>query len=145
MADLVREILIDASPETIFEFFTVPEKHVQWEGTKAELDPRPGGVYRVLVAGSFQAAGEYVEVVPNEKVSFTFGWEQDGNPITPGSSTVEISLHPEGTKTLVRLVHRDIPAEAVSDHTRGWDHYLGRLAVASTGGDAGPDVSPSDQ
>src|SRR5205807_1350155 len=41
MMDLVKEILIDASPETIFEFLTVPEKHVQWEGTKAELDPRP--------------------------------------------------------------------------------------------------------
>ena len=143
MMDLVKEILIDASPETIFEFLTVPEKHVQWEGTKAELDPRPGGVYRVLIAGSFQAAGEYVEVVPNEKVSYTFGWDQEGNPIGPGSTVVEITLHPEGDKTLVRLRHTGLPdADAVEQHGHGWEHYLGRLAVAAAGGDAGPDTPP---
>jgi len=143
MMDLVKEILIDASPETIFEFLTVPEKHVQWEGTKAELDPRPGGVYRVLIAGSFQAAGQYVEVVPNEKVSYTFGWDQEGNPIGPGSTVVEITLHPEGDKTLVRLRHTGLPdADAVEQHGHGWEHYLGRLAVAAAGGDAGPDTPP---
>ncbi|MBV9284964.1 MAG: SRPBCC domain-containing protein, partial [Acidimicrobiia bacterium] len=93
--------------------------------------------------GRHQSAGEYVEVVPLEKVVFTFGWEEEGNPIRPGSSTIEISLHPEGDKTLVRLAHRGLPEDAVSDHTHGWDHYLGRLAVAGSGGDAGPDdVSP---
>src|SRR5438093_10811408 len=103
MAELVQEIVIDASPETIFGFFTDAEKHGKWEGTEAELDPRPGGVYRVLIAGNYQAAGEYVEVVPNEKVVFTFGWEVEGNPVGPGSTTVEITLRPEGSKTLVRL------------------------------------------
>ena len=46
MAELVREVVIDASPETIFEFLTVPEKHVAWMGTKAELEPHPGGIYK---------------------------------------------------------------------------------------------------
>ena len=87
MPELVREILIDATPETIFPFLTEPEKYIEWEGTEAELDPRPGGVYRVLIAGEHQSAGEFVEVVPNERVVYTFGWEQEGNPITPG-------LHP---------------------------------------------------
>ena len=144
MADLVREIMIDARPETIFEFFTVPEKHVQWEGTQAELDPRPGGVYRVLVAGAHQLAGEYVEVSPPDRVVFTVGWEVEGNPIAPGSTTVEITLHPEGDKTLVRLAHRGLPDEdAAEQHAHGWEHYLGRLAVAAAGGDAGPDSGPS--
>jgi len=143
MAELVREIVIAASPDTIWPFLTEPEKHVEWLGTVADIDPRPGGTYRVLVQGRNQSAGEYVEVVPLEKLVFTFGWEQEGNPIRPGSSTIEITLHREGDKTRVRLVHRDIPEAAVADHTRGWDHYLGRLAVATTGGDAGPDVSPT--
>jgi uncharacterized protein YndB with AHSA1/START domain len=143
VSDLVREIVVDASPETIFEFFTVPEKHVQWEGTEAELDPRPGGVYRVLIAGAVQAAGEYVEVVPYEKVVFTFGWDVEGNPVGPGSTTVEITLHPDGDKTLVRLAHRGLPDDdAVAQHGHGWEHYLGRLAVAAAGGDAGPDTGP---
>ena len=145
MAELVREIVIDASPETMWPFLVDPEKHVEWMGTIAEIDPRPGGVYRVLVGGENQSSGEFVEVVPNERVVFTFGWEQEGNPITPGSSTVEISLHPEGSKTRVQLTHRGIPQDAVSDHTRGWDYYLGRLAVTSAGGDAGAETPPKSQ
>ena len=39
MAELVREMLIDAGPETIFEFLTVPEKHMEWMGTKVALNP----------------------------------------------------------------------------------------------------------
>jgi uncharacterized protein YndB with AHSA1/START domain len=140
MAQLVREILIDASPETIFELLTVPDKHVLWNGTEADLDPRPGGVYRVLVAGQHQAAGEFVEVVPNERVVLTFGWEQPDHPIPAGSTRVVYELVPDGNKTLVRLTHSGLPDDAVSDHTEGWDHYLGRLNVVATGADAGPDV-----
>jgi uncharacterized protein YndB with AHSA1/START domain len=142
MAELVREILIDATPDTIWPFLTEPDKQVQWHGTVAEIDPRPGGVYRVLVMGQYQTAGEYVEVVPKEKVVFTFGWEQEGNPVQPGSTTIEITLHPEGDKTRVRLVHRGLPDDVVSDHSQGWDHYLGRLAIAATGGNPGPDTPP---
>lgn len=139
MAELVREIMIDASPETIWPFLVDPAKHVEWMGTVADIDARPGGRYRVLVKGEHQSSGEFIEVVPHERVVFTFGWEEEGNPITPGSSTVEISLHPEGNKTRVQLAHRGIPEEAVSDHTGGWDHYLNRLAIVGTGGTAGPD------
>lgn len=142
MAELVREIMIDATPETIWPFLTEPERHIEWDGTAAELDPRPGGVYRVLVAGQHQSAGEYVEVEPMRKVVFTFGWEQEGHPIPPGSTTVEITLQPEGDKTRVRLVHRGLPDDAVSDHGGGWAHYLQRLAVRVAGDDPGPDLGP---
>lgn len=143
MAELVREVMIDATPETIWPFLTEPDKQIQWHGTVAELDPKPGGVYRVLVAGQYQSAGEYVEVVPHEKLVFTFGWEDEGNPITPGSTTVEITLQPEGDKTLVRLVHRGLPdAQAAEMHGMGWEHYLKRLVVRASGGDPGPDRGP---
>ncbi len=102
----------------------------------------PGGIYRVLVQGQHQSAGEYVEVVPMEKVVYTFGWEQEGHPIPPGSTRVEISLHPEGTKTRVRLVHSGLPDDAIADHGFGWAHYLDRLAVRAAGGDPGPDTGP---
>ena len=142
MAELVREIMIDAAPETIWPFLTEAPKLLEWQGTSAEIDPRPGGVYRVLMAGQHQSAGEYVEVVPNEKVVFTFGWEEEGHPIPPGSTTVEITLHREGDKTRVRLVHSGLPDDAIVDHSQGWGTYLGRLAIAATGGDPGPDTLP---
>ena len=144
MADLVREIMIDATPETIFSFLTVPEKHMEWEGTAVELDPRPGGIYRVLVHGEYQAAGEFVEVVPNEKIVLAFGWDMPDNPIPPGSTRVEITLHAEGDKTRLRMVHSGLPDDdAVAQHVTGWDHYLGRLAVVAAGGHAGPDLGPN--
>ena len=139
MAELVREIVIDATPETIWPFLTEPDKHVQWLGTVAEVDARAGGIYRVNVAGKYQSAGEFVEVVTHEKLVFTFGWEEPNHPIPPGSTTVEITLHPEGDKTRVRLVHRGLPADAVDDHGDGWGRYLDRLAIVGAGGDPGPD------
>jgi uncharacterized protein YndB with AHSA1/START domain len=142
MAELVQEIVVDASPETIFELLTVADEQVRWMGTEAELDPRPGGTYRVLVAGQYPAAGEFVEVVPNDRVVFTFGWDAPGNPVPPGSSTIEISLHPEGEKTRVRLVHRDLPESVVGEHTHGWGHYLSRLSAAASGAELGPDTGP---
>ena len=140
MAELVREVVVDASPETIFPFLTDPSKHVLWMGSEAELDPRPGGAYRVLAQGVHPGVGEFVEVVTNKKVVFSFGWDEPNHPIPAGSTEIEITLIPEGEKTRVRLAHRGLPDDAISDHTKGWDHYLDRLATVATGGAAGPEV-----
>ncbi len=139
MTELIRDIVVDASPATIFPFLVDPELHLKWMGTEAEIDARPGGAYRVLVGGDHPSVGEFVEVVPDERVVFTWGWDEPDHPIPAGSTRVEITLTPEGGKTRIRLVHRGLPADAVAEHTGGWDHYLGRLAVAGTGGDPGPD------
>src|SRR5262249_46268463 len=102
MAEVVREIVIDATPDTIWPFLADPDRRVEWMGPEAELDPRRGGVYRVWVGGQNRAAGEFVEVVPTEKLVFTFGWESEEHHIPPASTTVEITLHREGSKTRVR-------------------------------------------
>jgi len=140
MAELVREVVIDASPDTIFPFLTDPQRHTLWMGSDVELDPRPGGTYRVLAMGVHPGVGEFVEIVPNTKVVFSFGWDEPNHPIPAGSTEVEIALIPEGEKTRVRLTHRGLPDDAVSDHTKGWDFYLDRLATVAAGGDAGPEV-----
>lgn len=132
-------IRIEAEPAAVFEFFTDPEKMVRWKGSKALLDPRPGGEYRVDVNDLQIAVGEYVEVVPPERVVFTWGWEgNDGIP--PGSTRVEITLTADGDGTVVRLVHTDLPTEeAAAQHGQGWTHFLSRLQIAAAGGDPGPD------
>jgi uncharacterized protein YndB with AHSA1/START domain len=143
MAELIREVVIVARPETIFPFLVDPEQHLRWMGTEAQLDARPGGAYRVLVAGRHPSAGEFLEVVPNERVVFTFGWDEPDHPIPAGSTKIEITLIPDGDKTRVRFVHSGLPDDAVADHTSGWDNYLGRLVVAVAGDDPGPDVVPT--
>jgi len=139
MTELTREVVVDATPATIFPFLIDPALHVRWMGTEAELDPRVGGTYRVLANGTHPGVGEFVEIVPDKKVVFTFGWDEPNHPIPASSTEVEITLTPVGEKTRVRLVHRGLPADAIDDHTKGWDHYLGRLAVVATGGEVEPD------
>lgn len=142
--EAVREITISASPATIFEYLTDPKKMVEWMGTEAALEPVPGGEFRVLCGGVNPSAGEFIEVVENERVVFSFGWDVPGHPIPAGSTEVEISLSPLGDSTLLRLVHRGLPDDAIGDHLRGWDYYLGRLVAVNDGDDPGPDLPHLD-
>lgn len=133
------EVRIAARPEIVFSFFIDPAKMMRWKGISASLDPRPGGIYRVDINGRDVARGEYLEVAPYSRVVFTWGWEGEGSPLPPGSSTVEVTLIPDGDGTLVRLRHRGLPLDQRDSHAEGWNHYLPRLAIAAAGGDPGPD------
>jgi uncharacterized protein YndB with AHSA1/START domain len=137
--DIVREIRIEAPPEEVFPFFTDPDKMIVWKAVEATLDPSPGGIFRINVTGHDVARGEYVEIDPPRRVVFTFGWEAEGSPEPPGSTTVEVTLVPDGEGTLLRLVHSGVPEEMRERSTGGWDHYLRRLVVAAEGGEPGPD------
>jgi uncharacterized protein YndB with AHSA1/START domain len=137
-----REIAIAARPETVWDFLVDEAKITRWMGTRAELDPRPGGIYLVGVIPNHTVRGEFMELDPPRRLVFTFGWEagEDGpNPVPPGSSTITIDLVPDGDGTLLRFVHELASVESASNHSVGWDHYLGRLAIAAGGGDAGAD------
>ncbi len=136
---VVVERHIKASPATVFTFFTDPRRWLQWQGVDAELDPRPGGTFRVNVRGDGYASGAFTEFDPPRRAVFTWGWEMPGNPVPPGSSTVEIELVPADGGTLLRLTHRDLPPETGDVHRQGWEHYVDRLAVRAGGGDPGPD------
>jgi uncharacterized protein YndB with AHSA1/START domain len=133
------EVRIEARPETVFEFFVDPEKMSRWKGSSAELDPRPGGTYRVDgIAGGATVVGEFVEIDPPSRLLFTWGWEGD-EEVPPGSSTVEVTLTRDGDGTLLRLVHRDLPAGQGARHMEGWEHFVRRLVEAAAGRDPGPD------
>jgi uncharacterized protein YndB with AHSA1/START domain len=110
---------------------------VRWQGTKAELDPRPGGVFRVWMDEDSVARGEFVEVEPPNRVVFTWGWE--GNEgVPPGSTTVELTLQADGDGTVLSLRHTGLPdGEAAAMHEEGWRFFIGRLATAVRGEDAG--------
>ena len=139
-----RELVIDASPETVWEFLVDPAKAVLWMGTSASFDARPGGQYRVEVIPGHTAAGEFVELDPPHRLVYTWGWEpgEDGPAtVPPGASTVEVELVRSGKGTALRFIHSGLPStEAAESHGVGWDHYLARLEIAGAGGDPGPDV-----
>jgi uncharacterized protein YndB with AHSA1/START domain len=134
-----HEVRVAASPDTVFEFFTDPAKMVQWMGTEATLDPRPGGICRVNPGGHEMVAGEFVEVRRPRRIVFTWGWEAALFSTPSQSTLVEVSLTPDGEDTVVRLAHRRLKAEALAFHRAGWEHFLPRLALAASGADPGVD------
>ena len=138
-AAVVREVRIAARPETVFSFFTDTAKITRWKGTRATLDPRPGGLFWVDVNGRDIVRGEFLEVVPFSRVVFTWGWEREEIGLRPGSTTVEVTLVPDGEGTIVRLLHHGLPDTHREFHAQGWDHFLPRLVIAAEGRDPGPD------
>lgn len=141
-----REIFIDASPETVWALLTDADEATRWMGRNATFDPSPGGGYRTEVVPGQVVVGEFVDIDPPHRLAHTWGWEGDANTTVPvGSTIVTYELLPTAGGTLLRLTHRDLPSvDSAGSHSRGWGHYLERLATVASGGTPGPDPWFSD-
>jgi uncharacterized protein YndB with AHSA1/START domain len=136
-----RETQIAAPPATVFAYLTDPEKILNWMGTEASTEPNPGGLYLVKGVGNGNVArGAFREVVPVHRLAYSFGWDNN-DEVPAGSSLIEIDLIDRDGGTLLRMTHSGLPnAMQCESHSKGWAHYLGRLAVAATGRNPGPDL-----
>jgi uncharacterized protein YndB with AHSA1/START domain len=146
---------VAAAPEAVFLYFTDPARYVQWMGSEATLDPRPGGTYRVHMSDGFKAAGTYHTVDSPHQVVFTWGFADEeaathtkhqhgeatsGGAMPAGSTRVTVTLAPEDEGTRLTLRHDDLPTtELTEGHQIAWETYLPRLAIRAAGGDSGPD------
>ena len=121
-----QTLRIRARPETVWRYWTEPERMCDWWGAAAELDPRPGGTCRVQIGGGGVMRGEYLELVPYERIVFSFGWEPtEGAPdVPPGSTQVEVTLTADADDTIVTLRHTGLPAAQADQHRAGWAHFL---------------------
>lgn len=130
------EVAIAAPRDIVFEYLVDPDKLMRWMGHEGEIDAHPGGTFALRVTESDWAEGSYVEVEPPSRLVLTWGW-RGSDIVPPGSSTVtfEVRDSVEGNGTVVRLQHTGLPAGQADEHEHGWNHFLGRLAVAAPGGD----------
>jgi uncharacterized protein YndB with AHSA1/START domain len=125
---------LKAPPAKVYAAWTDPEKVKGWMGPgevkakSAECDLRVGGRYRwVMVAPSGQeldVRGVYREIVPNEKLVFTWSW------ITAPEreSLVTVLLKPDGDGTLLTLTHEQFFDEDARDqHNNGWIGALDKM------------------
>jgi uncharacterized protein YndB with AHSA1/START domain len=119
-------VLVDASPDEVFEYFTGPEAMVRWMGQFARLDPRPRGEFTVDINGS-PVRGRYEELEPPHRVVFTWGIA-GSDLLPPGASTVEVRLTEVAGGTRVDVIHSGLPDIEQTKHARGWRHFLARLA-----------------
>ena len=132
--DVVEQSLhIDARPETVWRYWTDPERMRDWWGA-AQLDPRPGGVCLIEMENGGVMRGEYLELVPHERLVLSFGWDAtEGAPdVAPGSTRVEVTLTRDGDGTLLELRHSGLATMTLRDlHGDGWGHFLPLLAAAA--------------
>ena len=123
------ELAIAAPARVVWELLTTADGLVRWVGPEATAEAMPGGELRWTHPDGSTVVGRFVELVPHERVVFTYGWEDGRMGVPPESTTVEIDLSEREGITHLRLVHRGLPPEAIEPHEHGWAYFLGRLAV----------------
>jgi uncharacterized protein YndB with AHSA1/START domain len=133
---LETSITIKAPRAKVFAAWTKPELMRNWFApgpmtvASVSADPRPGGKYSITMQGkdaSPTVTGEYQEVVTNEKLVFTWGWE--GDPSQKTLVTILFRDTKEGTE--VALKHKRFADVAARDkHRQGWDGCLAKLDQA---------------
>jgi uncharacterized protein YndB with AHSA1/START domain len=134
-----RTVVIAAPRSRVYALLTDAEGLVHWMAPEAVVDPRPGGLITWRHLNGDRCGGWFVELVPDRRVVFTYGWEREDVGIPIGSTTVEITLRPIPTGTELHLVHRGLSAPMAEAHDGGWSNYLGRLSTTAEGRDPGPD------
>ncbi|WP_159711781.1 SRPBCC family protein [Geminicoccus flavidas] len=125
-----------ASPERIWSAWTEPRQLVQWFGpdagptVQAETNVRKGGRFHIafhtLDGERHDVSGEYREVVPHQRLVFTWAWRS-----TPErESLVTVALKPDGDGTVMTLTHEQFFDEAARDaHRSGWTGAVEKLAA----------------
>ncbi len=127
MHTLDRTILICAKRSTVFRYFTDSKRFADWWGAGSQIEGKAGGSLRIFMPGGITASGEVLEITPNEKIVFTYGFDS-GTPIPPGGSRVTVTLqdHPEGT--LLSLHHEFADTATRDHHVQGWRYQLALFA-----------------
>ena len=126
---------LKAPPAKVFAAWTDPDKVKRWMGPgevkvlRAECDPRPGGRYRWLMQNpasgeEHDVSGVYREIIPNEKLVFTWAWKT----MPERETLVTVLLKPDGDGTLLTLTHEQFAdADARDRHRGGWTGALDNM------------------
>jgi uncharacterized protein YndB with AHSA1/START domain len=124
---LDRTVVIAATPDVVFRFFTDSTRWATWWGPGSTVEPKAGGKVYMRHANGIESGGEVVEVQSPTRFVFTYGF-LSGKPIPAGSSRVTITLQPDKAGTRLTLRH-ELGDEAVrNEHIQGWRFQLSLFA-----------------
>jgi uncharacterized protein YndB with AHSA1/START domain len=125
---LVITRLLKHDRAKVFAALTDPAKMADWfygmetGQAKVTVDLRPGGHYVIEMSNAagekHKPHGTYLEIVPPEKLVFT--WSSEGF-VTDSKVTVELFERNEGTELV--LTH-ELPEDMVEPHRQGWTSCL---------------------
>ena len=132
--ELVIARVFDAPRALVWKAWADPERVAKWWGphgftiTSCEMDVRAGGAYRVCMRSpegtDHWVQGVYREIVPPERLAFTWAWEDEsGKP--RHETLVTVTLAERGTRTELTLRHSGFESDAARDeHREGWTECL---------------------
>jgi uncharacterized protein YndB with AHSA1/START domain len=124
----------------VFKAWTDAKELKRWWGPPGydapsiEVDLRVGGRYRFtmrkLTDGHTSiVTGVYQEIVPNERLVFTWNWEQ--GPSFGSNTVVTVEFRDAAGGTELVLLHERFESEHDRDqHTKGWDGCLEKFETA---------------
>ena len=125
---------LNAAPEKVYAAWTDPAKIAKWFGpdagpvTRSVTDVRAGGRYSIVFhtddGEEHNVSGVYREVIPNEKLQFTWAWRS-----TPErESLVTVLIKPDNGGSILTLIHEQFFDDAARDrHRHGWTGSLDKL------------------
>ncbi|MCX5215716.1 SRPBCC domain-containing protein [Kitasatospora sp. NBC_00240] len=131
------ERVLPAPCSVVFRSLTEPQGLARWWGPdgfaipSVESDLRPGGSYRIAMqppeGNLFYLAGEFLEVAPPERLSYTFRWE-DPDP-EDRETVVTLSLRDAGgSSSGLVFTQGDFATERRRAlHEEGWTQSLKKL------------------
>jgi uncharacterized protein YndB with AHSA1/START domain len=133
--------VLSAPPEEVFDAWTDAQSLAVWmcpgsvERAVAEVDPRVGGRFRIVMKGpdcDHEHTGEYLVLDRPRRMVFTWVSGETGGEAT----TVTVDLRPLGPDgTELTLTHEGLPDEAAAGrHRSGWGGILEKLAAALAAG-----------
>ena len=129
--------VLRATPERIYRAFLDPDAMAKWlppngfTGKVHHLDAKVGGTYKMSFTNfttrqSHSFGGEYLELVPNERIRHT---DKFDDPNLPGVMHVTISLTKVVVGTEVNIMQEGIPdVIPVEACYLGWQESLTLLA-----------------
>jgi uncharacterized protein YndB with AHSA1/START domain len=129
--------VLRAKPERVYRAFLDPDAMPKWlpphgfTGKVHHLDARVGGTYKMSFTNftsgkSHSFGGEYLELVPNERIRHT---DRFDDPNMPGEMQVTIALKPVVVGTDVTIVQEGVPDVIPPEACYlGWQESLTLLA-----------------
>jgi uncharacterized protein YndB with AHSA1/START domain len=122
-------------PARVYAAWANPQELAKWMGPsfvvecKVDADVRVGGRYHIMMKtpdDEHNVSGVYQEIVPDEKLVFTWAWRS-----TPDrESLVTITFKADGDGTIMTFVHSQFFDEDARDrHNQGWTGCLEKLDV----------------
>ena len=130
--------VLRTTPERLYRAFIDPDAMVKWlppNGFTAKvhnIDARVGGSYKMSFTNfssgkSHSFGGEYLELVPNERLRYV---DRFDNPGLPGEMTVTVTLKKVSVGTEIKIVQEGIPDAIPAEACHlGWQESLALLTL----------------